>query len=332
MRNYLLIVIVSIAFVSCRKEYDSHAKWEVINLNYTGDLDDIFALSNDTIMLLSRFDDTYQKTCIFESDNAGKTWKQNCFDILNAGGFSNFYCFNHLKIYSGNYRTYNGGNSWQQVGFNGVPMYFFNNQVGIYVIGSSIYKTTDGGMTAKLVFDHTSYEGFNFIQFLNSEIGYASGGTSFDSYNSGIMVKTTDGGNTWQTLPQKFKSIIGMSFVTADIGYIIINLHEGDVFWTYKSGAELLKTTDGGDTWISINNRLYEDFNMIPFQCYFEDEKHGFLCGGSRIVYTVDGGKTWKQEYDNPSSDYALNKMIFTSLKTGFAVGNNGLLLKRIVY
>jgi photosystem II stability/assembly factor-like uncharacterized protein len=307
------------------------ARWEPINLSYTGDLNDIFLLPNDTIMLLSRFDDTFRKTCIFESANGGRTWKQNCFDTINAGGFSNFYCFNHLKIFAGNYRTFDGGSNWKKEGIDGVPMCFFNDSIGFYVLGSSIYKTKDGGVTAKLVFDRQAYDGFSFVQFFDNRIGYASGGTSFDSFNSGIMVKTTDGGNSWQQLPKKFKSILGMSFITPDIGYIVINLHEGSVVGTYRSGSELLKTLDGGNTWKSINDKIYEEYNQIPFQCYFTDEQHGFLCG-SKILSTNDGGKTWKEEYARPSSDYALNKMVFTAAGNGYAIGNNGLLLKRVLY
>ena len=324
------IFITALAIFSCQKEDSfNRAKWEVVNLNYTGDLDDIFALPNDTIMLISRFDDTYQKTCIFESDDAAKTWKQTCFDTLSTRGFPNLYCFNHLKIYCGNFKTYDGGKTWKKDGFAGTPSYFFNNDVGFYLWGSSIYKTTDGGMTAKLVFDRTAYDGFQFIQFFNNRIGYASGGASWDSFNSGIMVKTTDGGNTWQQLPGKFKHIDGMSFISADIGYIVIDLHEGSVIETTLTGAELLKTTDGGITWTSI----YKAYESQYFaRCNFVDEQHGFVLGVGTICSTSDGGKTWVQEHEIPSSDYAINKMIFTSSKTGYAVGNNGLLLKRTTY
>ncbi|MDP4275783.1 MAG: YCF48-related protein [Bacteroidota bacterium] len=149
------------------------------------------------------------------------------------------------------------------------------------------------------------------------------------------MVKTTDGGNTWQPLFKKTRSIIGMSFISANIGYIVIDLHEGNVVETTQTGAELLKTTDGGNTGTSINNKIYEDFNIVPFQCYFADEQHGFMCGSylkSKIISTSDGGKTWKEEYTGTSSNYFLNKIIFTSSKIGYAIGNNGLLIKRIVY
>ncbi|MDP4275782.1 MAG: hypothetical protein Q8907_16055 [Bacteroidota bacterium] len=135
-------------------------KWETIDLNYTGDLNDIFILPNDTIMLLSRFDHTYKKTCGFESDDAGKTWKQNCFDTLSSSGFSNFYCFSHLKIFAGNYRSYNGGNNWQTLGnFKGGLMYFFNNSTGIGVSGFSIFKTIDGGNSFQIKYDTVSYVG-----------------------------------------------------------------------------------------------------------------------------------------------------------------------------
>lgn len=328
----IISIIIGLPLISCEKGKEQ-AEWESLNLNYTGDLSDICVFSSDTIMILSKLDKTFKKTCIFESDNAGKTWSQKCFNKLEIGGFGNFYCFNHKKIFAGNYRSYDSGNSWQKSSgnFQGAPMYFLNDEVGVAVVGSTIYRTIDGGISGELVFDSISYAGFNFIQFLNNQVGYAAGGTTFDSYNSGMFAKTTDGGVTWQLLPGKFQCILGMSFITADIGYIVINLHEGNILETYKDGAELLKTTDGGNTWTSVNAKIYEEYNDIPFQCYFVDELHGFLCG-SKILSTSDGGNTWRQEYVIPSSDYALNKMIFTSSGTGYVVGNNGLLLKRTIY
>jgi photosystem II stability/assembly factor-like uncharacterized protein len=325
MRTIVYVIFLTLSLlpiISCHKDNElplNQAKWEVVNLNYTGDIDDIFALPNDTIMLISRYDDTFQKTCIFESDDAGKTWKQNCFEMLTPSGFANFYCFNHSKIYCGPFRTFNHGNSWQSDAFNGIPVYFVNDSIGFYIKGSSIYKTTDRGLTAEIVFDQTSFEGFQFIQFFDKRIGYASGGTSFDSYNSGIMVKTIDGGNTWNELPKEFKSIIGMSFINANMGYIFTNLHQGSVVGSSKEGAELLKTTDGGKTWISVNDKIYDEFHIIPSQCFFADEQHGFLCGSgneSKILSTSDGGKTWKEEYIGTSSDYLLNKIITVPLKS----------------
>ncbi|MCJ7448224.1 MAG: YCF48-related protein [Bacteroidales bacterium] len=335
MKKSILFILVSVAVISCQKENNFNAKWEVINLSYTGDLSDIFLLPPDTIMILSKLDDSFDKTCIFESDDEGRTWTQRCFDKQTTGGFSDFYCFNHFKIISGDFKSNDGGYNWYKLGaLLGAPTFFFNDHEGIGAIGSSLYRTNDGCNSVEMVFDSSTYAGIHFIQFLNNSTGYAAGGASFDSFNSGLIVKTTDGGNTWQPLPDKFKSIIGISFISENIGYIIINLYEGSVVGTYKSGAELLKTIDGGSTWTSINSKIYDEFKIIPFKCYFADEQHGFLFGtgnGSKILSTIDGGKTWKEEYTNNDSDYTLNKILFATSTTGFAIGNNGLLLKRII-
>jgi len=333
----VIIAIISILIIpSCRKDKEQQVRWDVINLYYTGDINDISVLPNDTIMLLSKLDKAFQKTCILESDDAGKTWSQTCFDKLETAGFSSFYSFNHLKIFAGNYRSYDGGNSWQKVGnFNGELMYFSNNNDGFGILGSSIYKTTNGGRSFDLVYNTAipSGIGFQFFQFLNDQVGYASGGYRSIVYGGGVyswglIVKTTDGGNTWQPLPGKFKRIVGMSFVSADIGYIVISLDGGNV-------AELLKTTDGGDTWTTINDKIYDEFQIIPSQCYFADEQHGFLIGSgnvSKILSTSDGGKTWKEEYATTSSDLVLFKMVFSSSNTGYVIGTNNLLLKRALY
>jgi len=336
MNKIIFLIISVIVSISCHKENQTQSKWNIIGLNYEGNLNDIFALPSDTIMVLSTLDKTFQKTCIFESNDAGITWTQRCFDKLDVGGSPSFYCFTHLKIYAGDFRSKDGGLNWYKAGdFKVGQMYFFNNNLGIGVSGFTIFKTYNSGNSFTMVYDSSSYVGCQFIQFLDSQIGYASGGASFDNYNSGLIVKTIDGGNTWKPLPGTFKSIIGMSFITPDIGYIIINLYKGDVFTTYESGAELLKTIDGGNTWKSINANLLDQTKIIPFECYFSNELHGYICGagsGSKILSTDDGGITWNEEYANTSSDFTLNKMIFTSPKAGYAIGNDGLLLKRSPY
>lgn len=337
MKKHIVLIVVLFSFISCKKESTSKAKWETINVNYLGDFNDIFILPNDTLMILSGLDPTFQKTCIFESDDSGNTWNQKCVDKLVIGGFSNFYCFNHLKIFSGKFRSNDGGTSWKSVGdFNGGLYYFFNNSTGIGISGFTIYKTIDGGNTFSIVYDTLSYVGCQYVQFFDNIIGYAAGGAVFDSYNSGIILKTTNGGNFWAPLPTQFKSIIGMSFITSDIGYIIINLQNGGIDNANLEGVELLKTVDGGNSWISVNSEIFNQFNTMPFECYFLDENNGYICGsaleGSKILSTSDGGKSWKVEYETSSNSHVLIKMIITSATTGYAIGTNGLLLKRIEY
>jgi photosystem II stability/assembly factor-like uncharacterized protein len=313
------------------KDYENYSqtKWQSIDIGYTGDLNDISLPGGDTIMLLSELDGSYQQTCIFESDDAGKTWKKWCFKKLEFEGFSSFYCFNSKKIYATGealFQSNGNGYSWLKSGDTGGLLYFFNRNEGLRISGFSIYKTTDGGRSFELKYDSISYGGCYFLQFPDRNVGYTSGSSGIYINSKGIVLKTTDGGNSWHSSPGKFSSITGMSFKTADIGYIISSpLIAIDFDGTGGSSkATLLLTTDGGDTWTTINDSLPQ----IPIQCYFTDKQHGFICG-SKIFSTKDGGKNWQEEYERPSSGYALNKMAFTSSGTGYAIGNNGLFLKR---
>jgi photosystem II stability/assembly factor-like uncharacterized protein len=330
--KFIYVVILLIAIISllssCTKFPD--ASWEVIDLNYTGSLSDIYTISGDTLFILSTLDDTYQNTCIFESDDAGATWTQKCFPKLYPGGFYNFYCLNHLKIYATGgalFRSDDGGLNWQQINEGGGLLHFFNNNEGLRMSGQSIYKTLDGGNSYRTVYSHEGFGGFSFIQLFDDKVGYTSGG-SYQA-NVGSLLKTTDRGETWYSPSNISNCVLGMSFISKDIGYIIVKFTEGNI-----SGGELLKTIDGAKTWKSIN-KIYEGDAIVPRQCYFFDEHHGFIKGTdivSKILSTNNGGKSWQIEYKGKSVDYLINKMIFTSTGIGFAIGDNGLLLKRTIY
>ncbi|MFD2891890.1 YCF48-related protein [Flavobacterium chuncheonense] len=113
-------------------------------------------------------------------------------------------------------------------------------------------------------------------------IAYAAG-SQYTVNSSGIILKSTDGGETWQnnyTYAQGFKKI---AFVSTTRGFAL----------GYNN--TLLKTIDGGSTWVNITvqNDIYY-YSQIEFL----DANKGFLSGitngGQFIAYkTLDAGETW---------------------------------------
>lgn len=257
-------------------------------------------------------------------------------------------------------KTNNGGETWQLV-----PSFTTNQLLGIcfmadsltaYVVGLlNIYKTTDACATwtecAQAA--NTNIGGYSSTFFFNASTGFVGG-------DQGIM-KTTNGGTTWNKINNAPKLINKIKFTSPSIG------------WASKQDS-IFRTTDGGNTW-QYANATY----TISNTAYFLDDNTAFrvrkLSGGENIIKTTNGGASWSSVVTSTTSNYfindvwymdvnnafactsnnnplqvstnsgltwstipltnlptnaSVNKLFFTSLTTGFAVGGNGLIIRYV--
>jgi photosystem II stability/assembly factor-like uncharacterized protein len=142
-----------------------------------------------------------------------------------------------------------------------------------------------------------------------------------------VMVRTTDGGNSWTELPIeqadiKITTLNAVSFVSQTLGWAAGANSRG--------AGVVAKTTDGGQSWA-----LYElKFNQMPTSIFFVDESTGWMGGvtqrpdredeeggPSQLLATTDGGRTWVAQYRVPVS---ITDIHFTDKKNGWAVGFQG--------
>ncbi|HYV94899.1 MAG TPA: YCF48-related protein [Chitinophagales bacterium] len=121
-----------------------------------------------------------------------------------------------------------------------------------------------------------TYFGLYDVSFVNSDTGFAVGhGHSIDF---GIVLKTTDGGLTWNSVDYGFtKNVYSISFPSDQVGYIC-----GDGF--------IRKTTDQGNTWTSGGGG-----NSFFTQVQFLNDTVGYVndYDNTRLKKTIDGGQTW---------------------------------------
>jgi PKD repeat protein len=165
------------------------------------------------------------------------------------------------------------------------------------------------------------YTGYNYIyrgiEFPGgqSQTGYA-GGQSVTYYGNGIVVKTTDGGNTWSQIWYGTQlGVEGISFPTLHTGYIC--------GWTQM----IKKTTDAGLTWTDLTPtapaNVYYYTDII-----FKDSLHGIVTAGlnggfaAGIYATSDGGATWTP--GTGMANEAPYKICYVTADTYFYVTNNG--------
>lgn len=195
--------------------------------------------------------------------------------------------------------------------------------------GGRIHRSTDGGQSWWPYQTIFSSSWFSDIDFPTKMVGYACGGTAFGLHTN-VIAKTTDGGQTWDSLTSNDYTGYSFSkihFLNADTGFV-----RGEF-------SGLLKTTDGGIsfTQISLPNSVFAS------EIYFQSSSNGFVGAyhapsTNTMVYsilsTTDLGDSWTEVYTdtmngtNGINNRAISEMFFVDSLTGFAVGGNGLFLK----
>ncbi len=180
-----------------------------------------------------------------------------------------------------------------------------------------VVRTTDGGKTwqERLLNQPQVKDGaLNAIHFVNPTTGWIVG---VDRNGGGLVLKTTDSGESWAISTLAFKQKPTSVFFTDDnTGFIggvsplpvdptaqkasarakrqkaapANGEEEGEE--TEGGPTDLLGTTDGGKTWQS-QRRLQTSINDI----YFVDRMTGWAAGFKGAIYqTTDGGRVWSPQ------------------------------------
>ncbi len=251
-------------------------------------------------------------------------------------------------------KTTNSGDNWTKLITNnsaGLRSIYFIDQQNGFAVGSGgiIMKTTDGGISWSSINNGTI--NWNDIDFFNYPTGWVVGG---DSFTECRLIKTTDGGNTWNE-DTSISFTTGnpeIHFTSKETGWLLIGdlalavqqlyktTNGGDTWnlirWNYSDTAYsswqfisdnvgwistfpypsgMFRTTNGGESWEKYNTP--ESFISISFI----DSLTGWGASLFEIYRTTDGGKTWTSQRAN-GNDFAKVKLI--NSKYGFAVGYGG--------
>ena len=142
--------------------------------------------------------------------------------------------------------------------------------------------------------------------------------TAYVAGYQGKMKKTSNGGDTWDSLATGMNvDIKGVQFPTSSTGYAV-------------GGTSLIKTTDGGTTWTLWTNNPFGTLGYYT-GVYFTDANHGIVIGyfGSTglIIQTTDGGGTWTV-ISQPYFYGKVNGVYFVNSSVGFMVGSGGSIAK----
>ena len=94
--------------------------------------------------------------------------------------------------------------------------------------------------------------------------------------------------------------------------------------FVFNFNQELWKTTDGGKIWTKVSSAVPEKYP----DTYFVNASKIIMRTSSSIYHSVDGGVTWEKDYTLTDATGQLTNMKFVNSRTGYVVGNNGFLAK----
>ncbi len=205
-------------------------------------------------------------------------------------------------------KSTNGGDNWNTLNIGTLPslrsIYFIDNLIGLAVgDNGTIIKTIDGGINWTQPISGT-VNNLESIFFISPTSGYICG--------KDIILKTTNGGDTWDIFPIAglFSSIY---FTDLNTGYalgIIPNSGIGPPIATF-----IIKTIDGGLNWV----QKYYISNKNLSSVHFINSTIGYAVGYDIKLKTIDGGDTWN--ILNLPNGAGTSSVFFTSIDTGYAVG-----------
>ena len=151
----------------------------------------------------------------------------------------------------------------------------------------TIIHTSDGGDTW-IIQDSQTQNDIVSIFFLNRNLGWASSLNYTTPPFGTVLLKTTNGGNSWISEPYPEENI----FINCILFLDSLN------GWMGGNPHALLKTTNGGLNWTKAETDT-TIFSFFPvLKIYFYNEQYGYACGGmfdiAGVIWrTSNGGQKW---------------------------------------
>lgn len=207
------------------------------------------------------------------------------------------------------YYTTNGGANWNFSSTGqGNSLYgiSFTDPLNGWAVGAggTVLQTTNGGGSWSPQSSGTANP-LNSVHFLDASNGFAAG-------VSGTVLRTTNGGSTWTLLSVGGATLYSVRFIDPVNGYVC------------GSGGAAFRTTDGGGNWTGLTTGTPNLLTGINAQ-----GANLWVCGQfGTIIKSVDGGNNWFPQTSNTIEN--LNGVHFVDAMTGYAVGNNGAIVKTI--
>ena len=209
------------------------------------------------------------------------------------------------------FKTIDGGVTWSELNLPvdsyfkasiGDPVYFATEQLGWIatdpqISSNLLYRTQDGGKTWKyqtvgIATDNTSQRVYNLPQFVNTKDGLLPVWNSGGNKNFEEVYITHDGGITWQLDSSGPIGLVKMldstHWIGISNGLVQRTINQAAAPTTLNADPALFNVRDMD--FVSPSTGLaFLDYQICP-----PDAKPGQCIPQHQLLYTSNGGKTWK--------------------------------------
>ncbi len=241
----------------------------------------------------------------FVSLNSGEAWEQRTA-ILSTKGIERNFSMEGVSvlaidpsdpkaIYYGTVNqglvyTYDRGKSWQValgLGRGTISSIAIDpeDKCTIYVsIGKKLFKTDDCSRTWDVVFvDKTAKLGI-----VTTVVDHFNPNNIYVVLPRGDIIKSTDKGESWQTI-YRFKKKINKFF---------IDPNDSRKMYAALDKAGLYQSDDSGNNW-KKNTKIFSNFKIgtgiVDFDFFKNQPNLMFVATKQGILKSIDGGETWEQ-------------------------------------
>ncbi len=252
--------------------------------------------------------------------------------------------------------TTNNGVSWsaRNVNFG----YHFNDVVWqalyhkIYTVGyyGVVYRNSGTGTEFQLQNEGTRVWLFS-ADFVDENRGWVVGGDpGWGGTSDGVILHTTDGGETWVEQLNLTTQIDAVDFVNENEGWAVghdglirhtvnggqtwnsqsspasadlyaVHFINEDTGWAVGRYSQIIHTTNGGGTW----TQQYSSTPGWLYSVHFIDADNGWAVGmDSTIIHTTNGGSNWSRVITNASNGFRFTDVYFTDETHGWVTGTSG--------
>lgn len=287
---WFLPALCFVFFINACRIENITANWEKIDVPAEGQpLRAIWFKNTDTAYAAGG--SQYIQQCLLMSIDGGLSWQKMPFAYPKGlFGLTTTAQKLYLTNYDGQiYSSTDMGQTWQMqqtarpdIGWVAVrSICFSDNENGVTVGGlgggfGTINITHDGGISWQNQIPAAELRSVCSVEATGGQHVYFACGY-------GIIIRSTDGGQTWETLPANGDFFMDICFPTPQIGIAV----------GYQ--GKIIRTDDGGNTWHTLRKggnwlSARPHFNAV----LFKDAQNGWIAGDKLFWQTRDGGQSWQ--------------------------------------